>query len=314
MLEHVQITYGAIILSFLGALHWGMEFSKLGGEHGYYRLAVGTIPVIFAWPTTFLSHGIALAVQWFGFTGMWFVDQRASTQGWTTSWYATYRFYLSIIVGFSIIGTLAGTSYFGAGAGAVSNIDTHKLHHSTERVSSLKRLDRVKEKNYPPKEYARSGKSSGTVSGDIQVEENDDSYLKLRNIGKEEEEDKEKKEKAEAEKKETQQKAKEYQDKRDEFQMDISPGRMKDSAPDRTGKNRNVEGGDERPDEEKQSEQMGTGPVGSRTELGTSQDTDFKEKQKQDHGDDSTGMVDEQQKNKGKERARETVGKTGKDE
>ncbi len=85
ILEHVQITYGAIILSFLGALHWGMEFSKLGGEHGYARLAVGTLPVMFAWPTTFLTHGIALAVQWIGFTGMWFIDQRASTNGWSES-------------------------------------------------------------------------------------------------------------------------------------------------------------------------------------------------------------------------------------
>lgn len=83
VLEHVQITYGAIILSFLGALHWGMEFSKMGGEHGYYRLAIGTLPVLFAWPTTFLSHGIALAIQWFGFTGMWIVDQRVSTMGWS---------------------------------------------------------------------------------------------------------------------------------------------------------------------------------------------------------------------------------------
>jgi len=89
-LEHVQITYGAIILSFLGALHWGMEFSKFGGEQGYARLAVGTVPVLFAWPTTFLSHGIALAVQWFGFTGMWFLDQRASTMGWS-EWIETIR-------------------------------------------------------------------------------------------------------------------------------------------------------------------------------------------------------------------------------
>jgi hypothetical protein len=58
--EHVQITYGAIILSFLGALHWGMEFAKHGGEIGIQRLAIGVVPVLIAWPTTFLAHGIAL--------------------------------------------------------------------------------------------------------------------------------------------------------------------------------------------------------------------------------------------------------------
>ena len=30
-LEPVQIGYGAIILSFLGAIHWGLEFASFGG-------------------------------------------------------------------------------------------------------------------------------------------------------------------------------------------------------------------------------------------------------------------------------------------
>ena len=82
---------------------------------------------------------------------------------------------------------------------------------------------------------------------------------------------------------------------------------MKDTAKDRTGKNRNEAGGDERPDEEKQSEQLGTGPAGDRTEFGTSEDKEFKEQQKQEHGDDSTD-ADEQQKSAGKENARVKTG------
>ena len=83
VLEEVQITYGAVILSFLGALHWGMEFVGYGGEQGYRRLIVGTIPLVIAWPTVFLSHGVALALQWSAFTFTWFLDQRASTNGWS---------------------------------------------------------------------------------------------------------------------------------------------------------------------------------------------------------------------------------------
>lgn len=30
----VQVTYGAVLLSFLGALHWGMEFTGYGGYKG----------------------------------------------------------------------------------------------------------------------------------------------------------------------------------------------------------------------------------------------------------------------------------------
>ncbi|KAJ7940140.1 hypothetical protein B0H13DRAFT_1936776 [Mycena leptocephala] len=41
---NVQVTYGAVMLSFLGALHWGMEFAGLGGYQGYKRLALGAAP------------------------------------------------------------------------------------------------------------------------------------------------------------------------------------------------------------------------------------------------------------------------------
>ena len=167
-----------------------------------------------------------------------------------TTWYSTYRFYLSIVVGFSIIATLAGTSYYGAGAGAVSSTRIQKTQHTTLRESPVSRLDRVgKEKN----KAGSSGKLEGKVAGDMQVDERDDGegYLKLRNIAHEEEEAEEAKQEAEEKKKEEQQKKKEKQDKKDEGQMDKAPGAMKDSAKDRTGKNKNVEGGEDKAEGEK---------------------------------------------------------------
>lgn len=222
--EHIQITYGAIILSFLGALHWGMEFAKLGGEQGYKRLMLGIVPVLFAWPTTFLTHGVALATQWVGFTGAWFLDQRASQLGWTTSWYSTYRFYLSVIVGFSIIGTLAGTGYYGAGAGANVDPSSPRSQHTTERQSGLKRLDRVKEKNFPPGAEKKTGKITGSTTGDIEVKEDNEAFLKFTNVEKE----KEKKEQEEEEQK----KKAEEQDEKDKKQKEESKD-MKDSNKDR---------------------------------------------------------------------------------
>lgn len=166
-----------------------------------------------------------------------------------TSWYSTYRFYLSIVVGFSIIATLAGTSYYGAGAGAVAQTRMQKTQHTTLRESPVKRLDRVKEKNKPES----SGKLEGTVSGDMQVDEREDGegYLKLRNIAHEEEEADEAKKEAEEAKKEEQKKKAEKQDKKEEGQMDKAPGAMKDDGKDRTGKNKNVKGGEEKAEGEK---------------------------------------------------------------
>jgi hypothetical protein len=258
--EAIQITYGAVILSFLGAIHWGFEFAKVGGEQGWRRLALGTVPLLFAWPTTFVTHGVALATQWAGFTTLWFLDQKATSKGWSesfyieictslkadmalaTSWYSAYRFYLSIVVGFSIIATFAGTSYYGAGAGAVTQTRIKKFKHTTERVSPVARLDRVKDKNKPES----SGVLQGTVAGDMQVDQREDGegYLKLRNIAHEEEEAEEAKKEAEEKKKEEQKKKAEKQDKKDEGQQDKAPGAMKDSAKNRTGANENEnEGG-----------------------------------------------------------------------
>ncbi|KAJ7685700.1 hypothetical protein DFH06DRAFT_1159168 [Mycena polygramma] len=110
---NVQVTYGAVMLSFLGALHWGMEFAGLGGYKGYSRLALGAAPVLFAWPTLMLDPTMALAAQWAGFTGLWWADSKATAAGWTPRWYSQYRFYLSILTGTCILGSLAGITYWG---------------------------------------------------------------------------------------------------------------------------------------------------------------------------------------------------------
>ena len=70
------------MLSFLGALHWGMEFAGYGGSQGWKRLALGTAPVLIAWPTLAMDPTTALIVQWAGFTGMWYADSKATNMGW----------------------------------------------------------------------------------------------------------------------------------------------------------------------------------------------------------------------------------------
>ncbi|EMD38233.1 hypothetical protein CERSUDRAFT_113393 [Gelatoporia subvermispora B] len=118
-----QTTYGAVLLSFLGALHWGFEFAGYGGQKGYSRLFLGAAPVIWGWSTLALQPTSALIVQWIGFTGLWYADLQATGAGWTPKWYSQYRFYLSILVGTCIIGSLAATSYWGpvGGHGLVSH-------------------------------------------------------------------------------------------------------------------------------------------------------------------------------------------------
>ena len=115
LLHHVellQIQYGALILSFLGAIHWGFEvrlsatsvprahraelppfvsqFAGFGGQKGISRYMLGIAPVLVGWGSMLVPGSqLALITQWAGFNALWFVDQKATNQGWTPKWYST---------------------------------------------------------------------------------------------------------------------------------------------------------------------------------------------------------------------------------
>jgi len=167
----IQVTYGAVMLSFLGALHWGMEFSGHGGHKGYRRLMLGAAPVLVGWPTLAMDPTSALMVQWLGFTGLWYADVKATAQGWAPKWYSQYRFYLSLLVGSCIIGTLAGISHYGPVAGH------GLLSHDIQMIQNERRRRRA---DVP-----------GTTGGDIEAVstgEAGDSYVQIRKKQKPEEE------------------------------------------------------------------------------------------------------------------------------
>ncbi|MCJ1284386.1 hypothetical protein MMC26_003717 [Xylographa opegraphella] len=108
IIEPLQIGYGAVILSFLGAIHWGLEWAKYGGKHGYPRYAIGVVAPAIAWPTTLLPVEYALIAQFLAFNYLYFADARATRRGWAPHWYTTYRFALTFIVGASIVISLIG--------------------------------------------------------------------------------------------------------------------------------------------------------------------------------------------------------------
>ncbi|KAK2731472.1 hypothetical protein FQN57_003367 [Myotisia sp. PD_48] len=108
VIEPLQIGYGAVILSFLGAIHWGLEWAGYGGKLGYRRYAAGVIAPAVAWPTLLFPVEYALISQFFAFTFLYYNDARAAVKGWTPSWYAMYRFVLTFVVGASIVVSLIG--------------------------------------------------------------------------------------------------------------------------------------------------------------------------------------------------------------
>lgn len=108
IIEPLQMGYGAVIISFLGAIHWGLEWAKFGGAQGYPRYALGIVAPAVAWPTLLLPVEYALIAQFTAFSFLYFADARAVIRGWAPAWYSTYRFVLTFIVGGSIVVTLIG--------------------------------------------------------------------------------------------------------------------------------------------------------------------------------------------------------------
>ncbi|KAK3348392.1 hypothetical protein B0H65DRAFT_174256 [Neurospora tetraspora] len=110
IIEPIQVGYGAVLISFLGAIHWGLEFAEKTPSHARtrFRYSLGLLAPIVAWPTTLMPIQWALTTQFLAFTGLYYADSRATVKGWAPSWYATYRFVLTGIVGIALFISILG--------------------------------------------------------------------------------------------------------------------------------------------------------------------------------------------------------------
>ncbi|SJX65652.1 uncharacterized protein SRS1_16280 [Sporisorium reilianum f. sp. reilianum] len=191
--QNIQVGFGAVLLSFLGAIHWGFEFSKYGGRIGNTRYAIGVLPLVLGWPTTLLAPQMALIAQWASFVAVWFIDLRATSAGWVPKWYSTYRFWLTLAVGSSIIATLAGTNYYAPGSRSTLGGTASKLEEEVKADGPTKM------KLF--QQSARGNKGGvikhTEVGGDVEATSSGaegDSYVTIGNPKRKEEERKEKEE------------------------------------------------------------------------------------------------------------------------
>lgn len=130
MLEPIQIGYGAVIISFLGAIHWGLEYAGYGGKQSYNRYAIGVVAPAVAWPTMLMPVEYALITQFLAFNFLYFTDARAAARGWCPPWYGTYRFVLTFIVGASIVISLIGRGQIAA--------KSHRLPGPADKMKALR--------------------------------------------------------------------------------------------------------------------------------------------------------------------------------
>ena len=91
--------YGAIILSFIGALHWGlaMTLPELSERQRSAWFAWSVVPALIAWPAVLFSPPLAAPLLVFGFIAHYLQDRRLARQARLPDWYLPLRLRLSSV-------------------------------------------------------------------------------------------------------------------------------------------------------------------------------------------------------------------------
>jgi hypothetical protein len=91
--------YGAIILSFIGALHWGLAMSlpELSERQRSALFLWSVVPALIAWPAVLFSPPIAAPLLVFGFIAHYLQDRRLARQASLADWYLPLRLRLTSV-------------------------------------------------------------------------------------------------------------------------------------------------------------------------------------------------------------------------
>jgi hypothetical protein len=95
------VAYGAVILSFLGGIHWGLAIAHGGGAAQAKlpaRLILSIVPSLAAWAALLVADTTGLFILALAVAAMLWVDLRATRAGDAPRWYPTLRVPLTCIV------------------------------------------------------------------------------------------------------------------------------------------------------------------------------------------------------------------------
>ncbi len=99
MLSDALFAYGAIILSFVGALHWGfaMTLSGLSERQRTASFVWSVIPALLAWPAILLTPPLSGLLLIPGFVAHYWQDRRLNATASLPAWYLPLRFRLTVV-------------------------------------------------------------------------------------------------------------------------------------------------------------------------------------------------------------------------
>lgn len=248
LLEPLQLGYGAVIISFLGAIHWGLEYAEKQPlrERTRFRYGMGLAASVVAWPTVMLPVEYALTTQFMAFVALYFADSRAATKGWAPRWYGSYRFLLTAMVGLAIFISLIGRAKIKQGdaitAQGLSNnfsrtgIADHetnweKLEEEEKQRRRKKEAEEEKKRKEEEKKKKEEEKKKGKKGGDKKGDDKAKASEEKSDKKDEKSENKDEGKKSESESKGDEKKS-ESKDKESESKGDDKKAESKDEGKD----------------------------------------------------------------------------------
>lgn len=99
MWAHALVGYGAVILSFVGALHWGVAMLAPTLDPAARRRAYlwSVVPALVAWPATLLAGPAAGVILLFGFASHLMQDLKLAGPAALPAWYLPLRWRLTVV-------------------------------------------------------------------------------------------------------------------------------------------------------------------------------------------------------------------------
>lgn len=91
---NLQMAYGAVILSFLGAVHWGLALAQ-NDAGNWQRLGLSVLPALAGWVALMVPNPLGLMLLIVGFAAVFFADLRSPR---LPPWYKVLRKPLTLVV------------------------------------------------------------------------------------------------------------------------------------------------------------------------------------------------------------------------
>ncbi len=105
LFSHALVAYGAVILSFVGALHWAfaMTLDGLDASQRNHAFVWSVVPPLIAWSALMLTADIASVLLLAGFLAHYWKDRRLARGAALPGWYLPVRGRLTAVASLSLL-------------------------------------------------------------------------------------------------------------------------------------------------------------------------------------------------------------------